>query len=450
LSRQDLLNRVVARVAPNSTMVKTAAFPQQDEGPSEDVGASGPDSGKSAKRNIPKDHPFDPKSLKPMATALWATSVSLGHALTAYRHLSRLKSATISPDGMLGGRGYVMGIADVRKKLYAACEALSGITDTLHDEITAPHWKPRLAELDDNDAEDIEKFVEKSQDILEDPEEQADEEAEEIEGLNDRGKRPSKSKAPPGEESASKIPGGGSSAVQDAEPIIRTKEASSYSYGRTANSSIDPGALSGPRVEHLDRDMQQDPELVEDDWGLPGSNDEFEDTERGQGDLSNRGAGSAVPDASSDPTPTEAYDFGLGYGARGQGAGGYENPSNEGNGKGVWGPTSTLPGAPPQSSGDTTPALDSKLSQGELPGDTDSPVARADYYRGDRGNLVNAPLAQSQIPGEASPGSQVDQSMMNTDYVYQDVETPYVRYDYTTPNYRQDPLHNWPQKQQAG
>src|ERR1700743_2705909 len=105
---------------------KTAAFPPfADNMPPQPEEGGGGDSPVGGKRNIPKDHPYDPKALKPMATALWAASVSLGHALTAYRHLSRLKSATISPDGMLGGRGYIMGVPDVRKKLYAACEALS-------------------------------------------------------------------------------------------------------------------------------------------------------------------------------------------------------------------------------------------------------------------------------------------------------------------------------------
>jgi hypothetical protein len=39
---------------------------------------------------------------------------------------------------------------------------------------------------------------------------------------------------------------------------------------------------------------------------------------------------------------------------------------------------------------------------------------------------------------------------MNTDYVTEDVETPYVRYDYTTHDYRDDPLHNWPERHLTG
>lgn len=449
MSNRDLIKRVMAKTA---TVQKTAAFPPFAENgppqPPEEDGGGG-NSPVGGKRNIPKDHPYDPKALKPMATALWAASVSLGHALTAYRHLSRLKSATISPDGMLGGRGYVMGVPDVRKKLYAACEALSAITDTLHDEITAPHWRPKLALLDETDAEEIEQYLEKSQGILDDPEAEVEEEEEEIEGGKDKPE-----KEP---EEASSMPDGGSgNETSQAVPMMRPKEASFNPYDRTANSSVSPGALGGPRVEHLDREDQPDPEMAYDGWGYP-SMIEHQESENGEGNLSDRGAGSGMPGAVTDTTPTEAYDFGLGYGANGQGAGGYGNPSGEGNGtKGVFGPTSGLPGGGSGSSGDTTPEFNAEVSDrhsmDSLPNDDQPPVARSDYYQGDKGNMVNdsGPMAQSEMPAEPTPGGEMSPSMMNTDYTYTDMETPYVRYDYTTPNYRPDPLHNWPEKQQTG
>ncbi len=411
------------------------------------------------RRDIPKDHAYDPKSLKPLAKALWAASVAMGHALTSYRHLTRLKSATISPDGKLGGKGYVLPVSDIRKRLYEACESLSVITDTLHDEITAPHWKSRLSQLDENEAEDVERFVEESKGILDNPEEDAQESEKEIEEENDG-------------------------------PKGRTKE---------ATSSIPVGALPGPRVETLNREE----DIFIEDWADP---KEYPYTNPADGN--NRQASSSVPDANTDPTPTEAWDFGLGFGAKGQGAGGYGNPS--GGGKGVWGPHSGLPGAPTNSVGDTNPLVEKRLNdksaaasvvsrfrqaryltidevkeianqymiergleptdenarkllledqkeaESKLPGNEFS-VARSDYYDGDLSgntvNVVNASIttfeelsnwASSVLPSEAvSEGVNVP-SMMNTDYVQEDVNTPYVRYDYTTHNYRKDPLHDWP------
>jgi hypothetical protein len=398
--------------------------------------------GGGGKRNIPKDHPYDPKALKPMSKALWAASVSLGHALTSLRFLSRLKSSTVSPDGMLGGRGYVKNMPDLRKALQAAVENLSSLTDTLYDEVTAPHWKPRLAQLDENEAEDIENFVQKSRDILDDPGQEAEDEATEIEESNDKKKDDEDDE----EAEASEIPNGGSNdsslaaAPAPKDEVLKTAS-THYSYCRTANSSIPVETLSGPRIEHLDRE-DGDPNPPEaypnDDWGQPGERG-YDYPSPWDNDLREAGGGSGMP---IDPTPTDAWDFGLGYGAKGEGAGGYENPTEDG--KGVWGPHAGLPGTPAGSSGDTTPALDSGVStheaQGKLPGDAERPVARSDYYRGDKGNQIN--YAQAELPSEEPAGGQSSPGLMNTDYVFEDLETPYTTYDYTTHNYRNEVTEN--------
>lgn len=188
---EDIAARVRARF--HSPQTKTASFPPfskngpppspEEEGASV-IGSTGANSnpnGVGGRRNIPADHQFDPRALKPMSKALFATSVGLGHALTAYRHLNRLKSATVSPDGMLGGRGYIMAVKEVRQKLYEACESLSAIADTLYDEIKAPHWESKLRMLGPDDADDVSRLIEEAQGILSDPEDQADEEIEKVE-----------------------------------------------------------------------------------------------------------------------------------------------------------------------------------------------------------------------------------------------------------------------------
>jgi hypothetical protein len=295
-----------------------------------------------------------------------------------------------------------MSVADIRKQLHAACETLSSITDTLHDEIRAPHWKPRLAQLDADEADDVEKFVEESQEILENPEETVEEEVEELE----------------------------------------SDDEDSSNRNKTANSTIPVETLSGPRIVHLDR-QDPDPNPPEaypsDDWGTP--------IEKQYLYPSPFVASSRTPGADTETTPTEAFDFGLGFGAKGQGAASYANPSGEGKGnKGVWGPQSGLPGASGGSSGDSVSEFDYKLQHfagASLPNDLEPPVARSDYYTGDRGNLINT---QSVLPGEATPGGEYKLDLTNTGYKYQDLETPFVRFDPTIHDYRRDPLHNWPQK----
>lgn len=482
--------------------IRTASFPPfSKSGPPEPPG--GP-----SKRNIPKDHPFDARALKPMSQALWAASVALGHALTAYRQISRLKSAAVSPDGMLGGRGYVLDIKEARKKLYDACEALSLISDTLYDEIQAPHWKPRLAQLDEDDAEDVSRFVEESQEILEDPEADAEKEMKAIE--DDEGGEKKTKEPPPEKEQSSEMPmagpseeagppkpqekesalrgrpflaavfdGGGLSlddtqtavdtVVDKATGLVFSRKASEeipvdppqpsnkpatmaervVARLKAANSSLPVDTLpGGPRVDHLRPEGGDGPagsynedERIEDLDSAPW--DEYDYVSEWENDL--REAESMTP---SDPdTKTEGWDFGLGYGAEGQGAGGYENPTEEG--RGVWGPHSGLPGAPGGSSGDTTPMVDVSLNErnallSTLPGDTAPPVARSDYYDGAKNNLVQG---ESGLPEEASPWESEDIPVdIDTGYISEDVQTPYVRYDFTTPSYRDDPLHNWPQE----
>ena len=490
---------------------KTAGFPPQP-----------PPSGPS-KRSIPTDHSFDPKMLKPMSKALFACSTALGHALTAYRQINRLKSATVSPDGMLGGRGYVMSVRNMRQKLFEACEGLSAIADTLHDEIGAPHWQPKLAMLDENDKEDVERFVEESEDMLDNPEGEAYQKIEQIEEANDKKKSKKNKKQDDEEEEppGSKTPEGG----EAEEDVARPKMASMLDLHaevpismialpervarRWASSSIPEGDV--PRVEHRGPatgpgpwgSWNEDEGPPADDWeadeGGAGRRSDFgEDydyTSEWENDFQSTAsvkksdaelwAESVIPDESLDDTDTEAWDFGIGYGARGQGAGNYANPSNEDGRHGVWGPQSGLPGTPPQSSGDTTtPVVEEALNDrkaaftsveeaeawlaekaaehgsmlkfqlsdeyrenypqivavyrgSELP--EAGPPARSDYYRGPKDNLVQAETdawAESEMPNddESAPIDFVYEGVPDTAYVQEDHATSYVRWDSTMQN----------------
>lgn len=412
-----------------------------------------------AARNIPKGHPFDKRALKPLSKALWASTVALGHALTAYRHLSRLKSTTVSPDGNLGGRGYVMSLGTMRQKLYEASEALSSISDTIYDEITGPHWQPQLAQLDENDREDVSRFVEESQSIMENPEGDAEEAIEKIEGEND-GDTPEKSSLPTADD-----------AQAEPEPrSLRNKEASATpglkriagmsdrqwaSYCDThqalfSASSIPVHDLGGPRVDHIgpgagdglygDFNPPEDT-LPGDSWSADGGGMSRRDDSGEDYDYTSEWENAASSTTPVDSTPTDAWDFGIGYGAHGDGAGGYANPSGEGAGnKGVFGPQSGLPGAPSHSPGDSTgdtrhlaEVAQFLYGAGLLPQDVVKPPARSDYYPGPKDNMIS-PMSTSDVPGPgdthvSDPG---DPDLLNTYLTVEDVSTPYVRYDYTT------------------
>jgi len=503
-----------------AAMAKTAAgMPFPPPKPNMPIIGGGQNApGVTTKRDIPKDHPYDPRSLKPMAKMLWAMSVSLGHALTAYRQFTRLKSVTISPDGMLGGRGYVMPIKDVRAKLYEACEALSLISDTVHDEINGPHWKPRLAQLDGNDVEDIERFIQESQKLLDNPEDEPEEEMKAIEGENDAkwsGKKPKTEEAKK-EEPSSGIPGAPST-TEESHAIPKQKQASALHREFTladltlpedalakrvlyrkfyGNSTIPVETLSGPRVDHLGpgegtgpfNSYNRNEPDVDDEWGRnEGVGDAINYPSEWEGDTSGRraqhyrelcsvcssvisqcrcmsqdkvtryglcedcskDAASSVPDSNSEPTKTEGYDFGIGYGegndAHGQGAGGYGAKNPETGDYGVAGPSSGLPKDPGGAMHDhensgTTEGINVPSRAmwaadfAELPQDDLTPVARSDYYQGPKGNTVS----QSEVPGDESATFDGDRDLPNIGEKFEHLDNPYIKFDYTTKNYRPD------------
>ena len=121
-------------------------------------------------REITPDYQFDPKNLKPLAKTLRAALSALGHAESAYSTFTKIKSSTISPDGSLGGRGYIMKIADIKRQLMNAVEVLSSLTDTLYDEMRAPHWNPALQEQGDRERDEVTEIMTDAEEIKNDPE----------------------------------------------------------------------------------------------------------------------------------------------------------------------------------------------------------------------------------------------------------------------------------------
>jgi len=398
-----------------------------------------------------------------------------------------VKSSSVSPDGMLGGRGYVMNVKDVRGRLQDACELLSAITDTLYDEINAPHWKPKMADLGENEAEDITELVDEAGQVIADPEAYGEKEIEEIESRND-GKGGAKQEDEPG----SKVPETGGNETTPAAPhgtsghnSNNVKQASSVDPALVwkspkANSSVPVTTLSGPRVDHLDRADQQtgpggsynkDEEPVgniPDGWqsgpregdytsvfaadnSIEGLAAQLEHDISGKMDYHDYVvARSGVPDANSDPTETNANDFGVGFGAKGEGSEGYGAKAPDG--RGVAGPSSELPNDPGRKTRDdeegSNPYLDgldrNLWATSGLP--QSGPPARSDYYDGDKGNQFNVSvhgtsellLGESGLPGSNPSNYNYDRDTpdFGSDYEQQDV--PYVKWDRNVHDYRND------------
>lgn len=134
----------------------------------------------NVERNIKKDFIFNAQELEPLSKSLRSGLMALGHVTSCYNTFVKIKSRNISPDGNLGGLGYIMEISDIRKNLMNCIEALSAVTDCMYDEILAPHWNPDEDTLTPRDRENVISIVEQIKDIHSDPEEYAEQEEQEM------------------------------------------------------------------------------------------------------------------------------------------------------------------------------------------------------------------------------------------------------------------------------
>lgn len=83
---------------------------------------------------------WSPDRLRELSKILWACERAHSYTIASLRLFSRMPAADFSPDGLLGGVGYIQTIKDMRGALGQSVELLSTFCDTLHDEINASHW----------------------------------------------------------------------------------------------------------------------------------------------------------------------------------------------------------------------------------------------------------------------------------------------------------------------
>ena len=138
-----------------------------------------------SERDIQQDFVFNARHLKPLAQTLRSALMALGHVTSAYNKFVKIKSRNVSPDGSLGGKGYIQKIPDMRRQLMNCVEALSALTDTIYDEMTAPHWNPTEDTLDPRDREEVKEIIEDAEEIKDDPEAWASGQEEELDAENE-------------------------------------------------------------------------------------------------------------------------------------------------------------------------------------------------------------------------------------------------------------------------
>lgn len=117
------------------------------------------------RREISEDFKYDKRKMKHLTFVLHNVNVSLGALVSALSRFSKIKGPSISPDGMLGGLGYVMPIKEMKLSLHDIIEKLSDMQDTLADEMSNPKW-------DSAESPDVKKVLKEKEQV----EEKVDEE----------------------------------------------------------------------------------------------------------------------------------------------------------------------------------------------------------------------------------------------------------------------------------
>lgn len=228
---QDFLNRIANKVA-SSGNVRVAGKIEfiRDQGP--------------LRRDIrADDFEWSPDSLKNLAKILWAAQRAHSYSVSALRLFSKMPSSQFSPDGLLGGRGYIQSIKELRKSLSQASEVLSSFTDTLYDEINASHWS-------DSETEDSKNLLKNTEEVKDNPEAFVEEEYKaegESDFLNTNPSElnPSPDQYQPGYE------GDQEEEAYEEESGGFTQQASGRIKVAGGNSSLPVSTLPGPRIEHI-------------------------------------------------------------------------------------------------------------------------------------------------------------------------------------------------------
>jgi hypothetical protein len=111
-----------------------------------------------------KGYKWSSDALRDLAKILWASQRAHSYAMAALRIFSKMPSSEFSPDGLLGGRGYIQSVKDMRSGLANTVELMSSFTDTVHDEINAEHWSSV------EDKADIQGLVDDAAEVKSNPE----------------------------------------------------------------------------------------------------------------------------------------------------------------------------------------------------------------------------------------------------------------------------------------
>lgn len=120
------------------------------------------------RREIPDDFKYNPKKLKNLKKILHNVTISLGTLTSSINEFAKLKGPEVSPDGLLGGIGYIIPLKEIKESFNTSVRSLSDIADCLADELTNPKWSVK-------DDKDVKKLIKEKEEAIKDVEEAEEE-----------------------------------------------------------------------------------------------------------------------------------------------------------------------------------------------------------------------------------------------------------------------------------
>lgn len=182
--RQDMIRRVARRESYRRRKKARRQQPERTKTAGEVRFVT--DQASDRERQIPDDFQFDKNQLQDLSRVMWGLSCSLGHLVSSHNKFTKIKSVNVSPDGKLGGQGYVQKIKSMREDLSDCVEVMSEAIDTIHDEVEAPHWSEEWSDMSEEERQEAEEMIEDSEEIVGEPESFAEEELqEEIDSIDE-------------------------------------------------------------------------------------------------------------------------------------------------------------------------------------------------------------------------------------------------------------------------
>lgn len=104
---------------------------------------------------------YDINELAKLKEIVRDLNTSLSAISDAQKFFYSIRPSSISPDGKLGGNGYIMSIGEMKEAFNSCVKSLSDLSDTLADELKNPLWKDKLTSIEKEDIQDVIRDQEK-------------------------------------------------------------------------------------------------------------------------------------------------------------------------------------------------------------------------------------------------------------------------------------------------